>query len=179
MGQAEIRHNSLRSAFGTYSVFSLPHRSAQAMRLVWLVKDTSRGTVLRAGEQRPGWSQVLEWLPKRSGAAGDWGVVWDPMKSFLYHAFGVKGYRYLRTRYEDGEIIFDLEPEDVPTVPEGGRLVRRGFRWRKVRAVSIGLKPVWLNVKIQRWENTATGEEFEQPPPLSMPTRRSRANSGA
>jgi hypothetical protein len=99
------------------------------------------------------------------------------MKSFLYHAFGVKGYRYLRTRYEGGEIIFDLEPEEPPPVPEGGHLVRRGFRWRLVRAVSIGLKPVWLNLKIQRWENTATGEEFEQSPPLSMRTRRSRAAS--
>ena len=100
------------------------------------------------------------------------------MKSLLYHAFGIKGYRYLRTRYEGGEIIFDLEPEDPPAVPEGGNLVRRGFRWRKVRGVSIGLKPVWLNLKIQRWENTATGEEFEQSPPLSTPTRKSRTNSG-
>jgi hypothetical protein len=33
------------------------------------------------------------------------------MKSLLYHAFGVKGFRYLRTRYEGGEIIFELEPE--------------------------------------------------------------------
>ena len=32
----------------------------------------------------------------------------------LYHAFGVKGFRYLRTRYEGGEIIFELEPEKEP-----------------------------------------------------------------
>jgi hypothetical protein len=36
------------------------------------------------------------------------------LKSLLYHAFGVKGFRYLRTRYEGGEIIFELEPEKEP-----------------------------------------------------------------
>jgi hypothetical protein len=41
------------------------------------------------------------------------------MKSLLYHGFGIKGYRYLRTRYEKGEIIFELEPENEPEVPAG------------------------------------------------------------
>jgi hypothetical protein len=123
---------------------------------------------------------MADWRSQNPVASEEfWWLVAAGMKSFLYHAFGVKGYRHLRTRYEGGEIIFDLEPQDAPAVPEGGRLVRRGFRWRKVRAVSIGLKPVWLNVKIQRWENTATGEEFEQSPPLSMPIRKSRANLDA
>src|SRR4051812_38148478 len=31
------------------------------------------------------------------------------MKSLLYHAFGVKGFRCLRTRYEGGETIFEVE----------------------------------------------------------------------
>ena len=39
------------------------------------------------------------------------------MKSLLYHGFGIKGYRYRRTRYEKGEIIFELEPEGRPEVP--------------------------------------------------------------
>ncbi|MGB7837785.1 MAG: helix-turn-helix domain-containing protein [Terrimicrobiaceae bacterium] len=52
------------------------------------------------------------------------------MKSLLYHAFGVKGFRYLRTRYEGGEIIFELEPEKEPEVPAGQKLRRHGFRWR-------------------------------------------------
>ena len=41
------------------------------------------------------------------------------MKSLLYHGFGIKGYRYRRTRYEKGEIIFELEPEGRPKVPQG------------------------------------------------------------
>jgi hypothetical protein len=44
------------------------------------------------------------------------------MKSLLYHGFGIKGYRYLRTRYERGEIIFELEPEKEPEVPTGQKL---------------------------------------------------------
>ena len=60
------------------------------------------------------------------------------MKSLLYHGFGIKGYRYRRTRYEKGEIIFELEPEERPEVPQGQKLMRRGFRWRDVRTVAIG-----------------------------------------
>ena len=101
------------------------------------------------------------------------------MKSLLYHGFGIKGYRYRRTRYEKGEIIFELEPEGRPEVPQRQKLMRRGFRWRDVRTVAIGLKPVVLSVKVPRWLNTTTGEEFEQSPPLSKPTRKSRVNSGA
>ena len=99
------------------------------------------------------------------------------MKSLLYHGFGIKGYRYRRTRYEKGEIIFELEPEERPEVPQGQKLMRRGFRWRDVRTVAIGLKPVVLRVKVPRWLNTTTGEEFEQSPPLSKPTRKSRVRS--
>jgi hypothetical protein len=99
------------------------------------------------------------------------------MKSLLYHGFGIKGYRYLRTRYEKGEIIFELEPEEGPKVAEGQKLMKRGFRWRDVNTVGIGLKPVVLRVKVQRWLNTTTGEEFEQAPPLSRPIRKSRVNS--
>jgi transposase len=87
------------------------------------------------------------------------------MKSVLYHGFGIKGYRYLRTGYEKGEIIFELEPEGRPEVAQGQKLMRRGFRWRDVRTVAIGLKPVVLRVKVPRWLKTTTGEEFEQAPP--------------
>ena len=100
------------------------------------------------------------------------------MKSLLYHGFGIKGYRYLRTRYEKGEIIFELEPEGRREAPQGHKLMRRGFRWRDVRTVAIGLKPGVLRVKVPRWLNTTTGEEFEQNPPLSKPTRKSRVGSG-
>ena len=96
------------------------------------------------------------------------------MKSLLYHGFGIKGYRYRRTRYEKGEIIFELEPEGRPEVPPGQKLMRRGFRWREVRTVAIGLKPVVLRVKVPRWLNTTTGEEFEQSPFVEAYTKITR-----
>ena len=34
--------------------------------------------------------------------------------------------RYFRTRYERGEIIFELEPEKEPEVPTGQKLRRHG-----------------------------------------------------
>ena len=101
----------------------------------------------------------------------------EAMKSLLYHAFGVRDYRYVRTRYEGGQVIFELEPEVDPLPPAGQKLVRHGFRWRTLRTVSIGLKPVVLKVKVPRWRNTTTGEEFEQSPPLPSPTRKSPARS--
>ena len=101
------------------------------------------------------------------------------MKSLLYHGFGIKGYRYLRTRYEKGEIIFEIEPEQPPVVPEGQALMARGCRWRKVRTLSIGMKGVWLRVKVPRWLNTTTGEDFEQSPPLPSRIGRSRGHSRA
>jgi hypothetical protein len=95
------------------------------------------------------------------------------MKSLLYHGFGISGYRYLATEYLKGEIYFKIEPEDDPKAPEGQRLIRKGFRWRMVRTLGIGMKPVWLKVKVQRWKNTVTNEEFEQSPPLPTPTQKS------
>jgi hypothetical protein len=84
----------------------------------------------------------------------------------------VKGFRCLRTPYEGGETIFEVEPEKEPEV-----LRWHGYRWRTVRSVSIGLKPVVLKVKVPRWLNTTTGEEFEQEPLLSKPTRKLRMRS--
>ena len=73
------------------------------------------------------------------------------MKSLLYHGFGIKGYRYRRTRYEKGEIIFELEPEERPEVPQGQKLMRRGFRWREERlrnldVVSTSINPLSLEI---------------------------------
>ena len=101
------------------------------------------------------------------------------MKSLLYHGFGIKGYRYCRTRYEKGEIMFELEPEERPEVPQGQKLMRRGFRWRDVRTVAIGLKPVVLRVKGAAMVEYDDGRGIRAVPPLSKPTRKSRANLGA
>lgn len=96
----------------------------------------------------------------------------DALNSLLHHAFGIKGYRHLATHFEDGEIVFEVEPESPPKGVKGEAWVRRGYRWRKVRSLSIGLKAVWIKVKIQRWRNTMTGAEVEHSPPLPAPTAK-------
>jgi hypothetical protein len=45
--------------------------------------------------------------------------------------------------------------------PDEQKLRRHGFRWWTLRTVSIGLKPVVLRVKVPRWQNTTTDQEFE------------------
>jgi hypothetical protein len=31
--------------------------------------------------------------------------------SFLYQAFGIRGYQYVRTEYQDGQVIFTIHQE--------------------------------------------------------------------
>jgi hypothetical protein len=89
------------------------------------------------------------------------------MKSLLYHGFGIKGYRYRRTRYEKGRSSSSwsraLPDEEADT------------SWISVAGCAhgaIGLKPVVLRVKVPRWLNTTTGEEFEQFPPHAIEITR-------
>ncbi len=73
--------------------------------------------------------------------------------SLLYHAFGIRGYQYVRTRYEAGAVIFAIDqPREAyrcghcgsPDVHAKGSVLRR---WR---GVPIGGKPVFLEFSIPR-----------------------------
>ena len=74
--------------------------------------------------------------------------------SLLYHAFGVKGYRHVRTEYRDGQVRFTVEPgsEDPLRCSHCGSqdVVRRGQRWRAYRGVSVGGRAVWIELPVQR-----------------------------
>ncbi len=35
--------------------------------------------------------------------------------SLLYHAFGIRGYKYVRTDYPDGQVIFNIRQESKLT----------------------------------------------------------------
>ena len=73
--------------------------------------------------------------------------------SLLYHGFGVRGYRYVRTRYEGGSVIFNLrqDPKKLTCSACGShKVIRRGQAWRRFRSVPIGLKPVWILFAVQR-----------------------------
>ena len=72
---------------------------------------------------------------------------------FLYHGFGVRGYKYVHTRYEQGQIIFKIEqkPEHLRCSLCGTRqVIRRGKIGRYFRTLRIGSKCVWIFLSIQR-----------------------------
>ena len=95
-------------------------------------------------------------------------------RSLLYHAFGVRGgYDYVRTLYEGGSIRFVLavRPE-LLVCPQCGssEVSRKGRRFRDLRTVPIGLKPVFLVTEVPKCECGRCGQRFEIAPPLPRPT---------
>ena len=75
--------------------------------------------------------------------------------SLLYHAFGVRGYRYVKTEYVEGDVVFSIEqPRESYRCPVCGsdHVVGRGQNWRRFRTVPIGGKPVYLTLAVPRVE---------------------------
>jgi transposase len=75
--------------------------------------------------------------------------------SLLYHAFGVRGYRYVKTSYVGGEIIFTIaQPRESYRCPVCGsdQVIGRGRNERRFRTVPMGGKPVYLELAVPRVE---------------------------
>jgi len=73
--------------------------------------------------------------------------------SLLYHGFGIRGYKYVNTRYEGGVVTFTVNQlSSYLCCPNCGsrKVIRRGTIWRRFRSVPIGLKAVWISMAIQR-----------------------------
>lgn len=73
--------------------------------------------------------------------------------SLLYHGFGVRDYRYLRTRYVAGGVVFVIEqkPETYRCAACGSENVwRHGVVVRSFRTVPLGRRRVVLEAKIPR-----------------------------
>jgi transposase len=73
--------------------------------------------------------------------------------SLLYHAFGVRGYEYVRTEYADGQIRFTIrQPRQALQCPAcGSRTVRpRGQVQRQFRTLPIGRRAVLIAFSIPR-----------------------------
>jgi transposase len=80
--------------------------------------------------------------------------------SLLYHAFGIQGYRYVRTAYVAGQTIFTLgQDPDTCRCPACGSadVVSRGHVVRRFRSLPIGLRPTFLVLPIPRVECRACG----------------------
>jgi len=69
--------------------------------------------------------------------------------SLLHNGFGLVGYTYVRTAYEEGKVIFTIKHErDKLHCPECGSrdLVLRGYSPRRFRMVPIGSKVIFLDL---------------------------------
>jgi transposase len=80
--------------------------------------------------------------------------------SLLYHAFGIRGYQYVRTAYEGGETIFTIRQEcrTLRCAACGSRAVKpRGHVERRFRAVPIGGRPTIIVLPIPRLECPCCG----------------------
>ena len=75
--------------------------------------------------------------------------------SLLYHAFGIRGYDYVKTDYREGGVIFTIRRRaHTYRCPLCGsrRVAPRGCQERTFRAVPIGGKPVSVLLPIPRVE---------------------------
>src|ERR1700746_3302898 len=73
--------------------------------------------------------------------------------SLLYHAFGLRGYRYVNASYREGQTVFRLEakPEAFRCSACGSQeVVRRGSVYRTFRTVPIGGKGVLIGLDVPR-----------------------------
>src|SRR3954468_12088281 len=95
--------------------------------------------------------------------------------SLLYHAFGVRGYDYTRTRYEGGAVIFSIRQETETcrcSSCGSARVIRRGRATRRFRSLPIGDRATFVDLPIPRVQCLACGavRQVEVPfaDPLSM-----------
>jgi hypothetical protein len=71
--------------------------------------------------------------------------------SLIYHAFGVRGYRYVKTEYIKGEVVFTMElPRESYRCPVclSEDVIGRGQKPRRFRTVGIGSKVVYVALAI-------------------------------
>lgn len=94
--------------------------------------------------------------------------------SLLYHAFGIRGYEYVRTGYQGGQVIFTIhqEHETCRCSGCGGRdVLPRGHVARRFRSLSIGGRATFVVLPIPRVECRACGVIRQVEIPFADPRR--------
>ncbi len=94
--------------------------------------------------------------------------------SLLYHAFGIRGYDYVRTDYEGGEVIFTIrqDPDDCRCSACGSREVTsRGHAERQFVSLPIGSRKTSVILPIPRVECRACGLVRQVEVPFAEPRR--------
>lgn len=95
--------------------------------------------------------------------------------SLLYHAFGIRGYRYVRTEYRQGEVLVRIEVSreslECPGCGSGHVHVDDWFR-RQWRTLPIGAKTVWIEMWVPKVECQACGAKRRIEVQFAEPKRR-------
>jgi transposase len=75
--------------------------------------------------------------------------------SLLYHGFGIRGYRYVRTEYLEGAVVFTIEQDRQAlrcSACGSSRLTRHGGETRLFRNLPIGNRPTHVLLQVARVE---------------------------
>jgi transposase len=94
--------------------------------------------------------------------------------SLLYHAFGIRGYEYVRTEYQGGEVTFTIrqEPRTFRCEACGSRDVRpKGRVQRRFRSLPIGGRATTVACHIPRVACQACGVVRQVAIPFAGPRR--------
>ena len=94
--------------------------------------------------------------------------------SLLYHAFGIRGYEYVRTDYQGGATIFTIQqdPGTCRCSACGSReVISRGHAERQFLALPIGRRKTTVALPIPRVECQACGRVRQVKVPFADPRR--------
>jgi transposase len=94
--------------------------------------------------------------------------------SLLYHGFGIRGYRYVRTEYVEGGVVFTIAQDTktcrCPTC--GGRnVILKGGVLRRFRGLPIGNKKVTFVLRVPRIKCRDCGAVRQTPIAFADPRR--------
>lgn len=95
--------------------------------------------------------------------------------SLLYHGFKVRGYTYLRTEYQKGEIIFHLEKNKYKLCCAccgSNAVIKKGKKVRKIRTIPIGLRIVYLCLHLHRLKCKKCGCLRQEALLICLPKKR-------
>lgn len=75
--------------------------------------------------------------------------------SMLYHMMGIRGYRKVSEKFENGgmtvTIVQDRETCRCPQC-QSANVILKGGVWRRFRGIPIGRKPVWIRFRVPRMQ---------------------------
>jgi transposase len=95
--------------------------------------------------------------------------------SLLCHAFGVRGYDYVKTDYTEGTVVFTVRQRPhTCRCPQcdSREVIRHGHETRSFKAIPIGNKPVFIVLPIPRVECRACKIIRQVTLPFADPRRR-------